>query len=172
MPCNKEAGKWGVGSGYTSHMIFAKSVKIIKHAWVAVHVVRFQNSCSKCPIQSSYELCDILSKNFLQWQCWKLFIIYRNWKCCCVIFVSIDPNMAGAKKSLLVVQEWNLLGGQGLLIQMPSGYAAAFIDGLWIGVDWSKVYGEGWGSTAFSRVLTSHFTTRLFWAWTPLHNSS
>ena len=64
MPCNKEAGKWGVGSGYTSHMIFAKSVKIIKvvkaSEWVAVHVVRFKNSCSKCPIQSSYELCDML----------------------------------------------------------------------------------------------------------------
>ena len=95
-----------------------------------------------------------------QWQRWRLFIIYRNWKCCCIIFVSIDPNMAAAKKSLLVVQEWNLLGGQGLLIQMPSGYAAAsFIDGLWIGLDWSKVYGEGWGSTAFSRLLTPHFTT-------------
>ena len=66
MPCNKEAGKWGVGSGYTSHMIFAKSVKIIKHACVAVHVVRFKNSCSKCPIQSSYELCDILTVAMLK----------------------------------------------------------------------------------------------------------
>ena len=99
-------------------------------------------------LSSWYEWCGM----FTVITCWGLFL-----NIVLIIFVSID---SGKEETFACTRMKPSRRTRGIPIQMPSGYAAAsFIDGLWIGLDWSKVYGEGWGSTAFSRLLTPHFTT-------------